>query len=104
MDDYLEESKRADIKGQPPPGPAKMSDALRNFITMQGFKNELNIFLSSRCGVDTPHVLDKNNWAEFENAYCKIVGDCELVYENKRKPLKYFDRAIVTIQPLEWNP
>ncbi len=81
----------------------RMSQMLQDFVTLQGFKNELNEFLKV-AGVDTPHVLDKNSWAEFEDTYCKIVGDCMLVYTDKKKPLKHFDSAIINIEPLEWNP
>jgi hypothetical protein len=86
-----------------------MPSFLGEFLTFQGFKNELSIFLNRTCGVVTPNVLDKNQWEEFEHVYCNIVGDCQLVYESKSKkkplkPLKHIDSAVVSIRKPQFSP
>ena len=81
-----------------------MPDLLHNFLTFQGFKNELHVFLGKNCSVQTPNVLDKNNWGDFEETYCSIVSDCLLIYEDKKKPLKHFDRASISLRKLQFSP
>lgn len=86
-------------------GPTKgqFPSTLGDFLSLHGFKNELSTFLQT-CGVTTPHVMDKRQWEEFEQAYCAIVGDCLLSYENKKKPLKHLDSAVISIVRPHFNP
>ena len=77
---------------------------LRDFLSWHGFKTELSVFLLKNCGVGTPVVVDKRNWEHFEQVYSNIVRDCLLAYENKKKPLKHIDSAVVTIQKPQFSP
>lgn len=86
-----------------------MPSLLVDFLTFQAFKNELHVLLGKACGVKTPHVLDKNRWEDFEQLYCNIVGDCQLVYESKNKkkplkPLKHIDSIVVAIVKPQFSP
>jgi len=81
-----------------------MPPSLGTFLNLQGFKNELSVFLLKNCGIGTPNTLDKLRWENFETVYCNIVSNCLLIYENKKKPLKHIDSAVIAIQKLEFNP
>ncbi len=76
----------------------------RDFLSWHGFKTELKAFLLKDCGVGTPAALDKRKWEHFEEVYSSIVRDCLLAYENKKKPLKHIDSAVVTILKPQFSP
>jgi len=76
---------------------------LTSFLSFLGFENELNAFLK-QCGVDAPHISDKRSWGHFEEFYCDIVHDCLLSYENKNKPLKHINNAVVAVKKVQFSP
>lgn len=74
--------------------PLEIEPIIRDTLSFGAFEGELMLFLG-RFGIYIPEFSRRLEWLQFEQTYCEIVGDCWLLYTDKKHPLKHINAARV---------